>query len=90
MQVLFRPAFMKDFYALEPEMRLQVEKLCGEVIPTTKDIREIVGYDIKPLRGFKDCYRVKLGKYRVGFKREGEVIIFARVLHRKDIYRYFP
>jgi mRNA-degrading endonuclease RelE of RelBE toxin-antitoxin system len=31
-----------------------------------------------------------VGNYRLGLIIEAETVIFVRVLHRKEIYRYFP
>ncbi|MCC5620529.1 type II toxin-antitoxin system RelE/ParE family toxin [Nostoc sp. CHAB 5715] len=33
---------------------------------------------------------MRVGDYRIGFTVAGDTITFVRVLHRKDIYRYFP
>jgi mRNA interferase RelE/StbE len=46
--------------------------------------------DIKKLKGFKNAYRIRIGNYRLGFYFEKGTIEFARLLHRKDIYRSFP
>lgn len=53
-------------------------------------MQEVGNYDIKPIAGFKGYYRMRLGNYRMGFKKEEAAIIFMRVLHRKDLYKYFP
>ena len=46
--------------------------------------------DLKKLKGYKNAYRIKMGDYRIGFLwLEGSVHL-SRILHRKDIYRYFP
>jgi mRNA-degrading endonuclease RelE of RelBE toxin-antitoxin system len=47
-------------------------------------------YDISNIKGFRGYYRVRLGDYRIGFKKEREFIVFMRVKHRKDIYKNFP
>ena len=44
----------------------------------------------KKLRGAKDSYLIRFGKYRIGFKFEDKRINIYRVLHRKDIYSRFP
>ncbi len=46
--------------------------------------------NLKKLAGAKNAYRVRLGDYRVGFFYENGVVEFARILHRKEIYRAFP
>ncbi len=46
--------------------------------------------NIKKLRGFKSAYRIRIGDYRIGIFVEGDVVQFARIVHRKDIYKVFP
>ncbi len=45
---------------------------------------------IKKLVGHKSAFRIRIGDYRVGFFYEDRKIIFARIIHRKDIYKLFP
>lgn len=42
------------------------------------------------LKGYQTYYRIRFGNYRVGVGYEEDVLTFQRVLHRKEIYRYFP
>ncbi|MGL4377778.1 MAG: type II toxin-antitoxin system RelE family toxin [Microcoleaceae cyanobacterium] len=42
------------------------------------------------MKGDDNAYRLRVGDYRIGFYFDDETITFVRVLHRKDIYRYFP
>jgi mRNA interferase RelE/StbE len=44
----------------------------------------------KKLKGHKSAFRVRIADYRVGVFKEGNKIIFARIVHRKDIYTVFP
>jgi len=90
MKTFFKPTFIKDFNSLNPEIRQQAKKFCVEAVPAVRHLRDLSEYNIKPLKGFKDYYRVRLGDHRIGFKKEGNAIIFMRVLDRRDIYRYFP
>ena len=46
--------------------------------------------NLKKLRGGGAYYRVRLGDYRVGLVVEENAIVFVRVLHRREVYRYFP
>ena len=36
------------------------------------------------------AYRLRLGDYRVGIFLVEGVVEFARVVHRRDIYKVFP
>ena len=57
----------------------------AESAKTLRDIR-----NLKKLKGYKSAYRVRLGDYRIGLIIEGGVVQFARILHRREIYRLFP
>jgi mRNA interferase RelE/StbE len=46
--------------------------------------------NLEKLEGFKSAYRIRIGDYRLGCLCDAETVIFARFLHRKDIYRMFP
>ncbi len=56
-----------------------------EVARSTRDLQ-----NCKKLKGHKSAYRIKLDTYRIGFIFEKGVVELTTVLHRKDIYRYFP
>lgn len=45
---------------------------------------------IKKLQGKMNYYRIRVGNYRMGIKVSEGVVSFIRILHRKEIYRYFP
>ncbi|MEH1829111.1 MAG: type II toxin-antitoxin system RelE/ParE family toxin [Nostoc sp.] len=45
--------------------------------------------NLKKLQGYENAYRIRVGDYRIGIIFDGETVLFQRVLHRKDIYRYF-
>ena len=44
----------------------------------------------KKLTGYKTAYRIRMGQYRIGFYYENKTVELVRILHRKEIYRYFP
>jgi len=47
--------------------------------------------NLKKLTGFKDCYRIKVGNYRIGLQStKDHEIILTRFLDRKEIYRRWP
>ena len=46
--------------------------------------------NIKKLAGFSNAYRIRSGNIRLGVFVDGDTIEFARVAHRKNIYKIFP
>jgi len=47
--------------------------------------------NIEKMRGFDSYYKARFGSYRVGMKQESDgTLVVQIVMHRKEIYRYFP
>lgn len=90
MEVFFKPNFIKDFKKLPYEIKNEVKIICYDIFPSLKSLKDAENYKIKSIQGFKNYFRIKLGNYRIGFKKENESVIFMRILHRKDIYKNFP
>ena len=89
MKVEYLPSFLKDLKALKSAPVFeQVKAIVFEEIPNLTDLQTII--NLKKLKSDDSAYRLRVGDYRIGFYFDGETITFVRVLHRKDIYRYFP
>ncbi|MEH2352947.1 type II toxin-antitoxin system RelE family toxin [Nostoc sp.] len=89
MNTQYLSSFIKDLKALKSTPYYETIKvLAFEDIPQISNFEEIT--NIKKLQGYDDIYRIRIGDYRIGIIFDGETLIFQRVLHRKDIYRYFP
>ena len=85
MKAEYLPSFIKDLKALRgtPEER-RIRKLVFDEIESLNTLEQLPGF--KRLRGYRNAYQLRVGEYRV----DGRTLTFARVLNRKDIYRYFP
>ena len=88
MKVKFKNAFLKDLKKLPDGVKQQIERLVYVDIPDIDQFSDI--RSIKKIEGYENYYRIRKGNYRIGFEKREEFIVFHRVLHRKDIYRYFP
>lgn len=83
------PSFIKDLKALKSTPVFEsVKSLVFDEIPSYSSLDEI--NNLKKLKDADSTYRIRVGDYRVGFTVVGDIVTFVRVLHRKDIYRYFP
>lgn len=90
MKVFFKASFIKDFKKLPFAVRREVRFICTDIFSKLLNMRDYLG-DIRPLHGHPDYYRIRVGDYRIGFKKAKDGgIEFMRVRHRKDIYRHFP
>jgi mRNA interferase RelE/StbE len=88
MEVKFSKPFEKDLkFVAEKLLVLKVDEIINTLIHS-KSLSEI--RNLKKIKGHKDCYRIRIGNYRLGLQLEGKTIWLARLMHRKEIYRYFP
>ena len=88
MTLEFRTSFTRDLG------RVRDRSLLKRVKETIEEVEAAVGVlDIKNLKKLRTegrYYRIRLGDYRIGLIIEDNTIVFARLLHRSEIYRYFP
>jgi len=87
-KTLYKRTFIRDLSSLPEQVKEKIQTIVFNEIPNMQDISQISG--LKKIRGHKRYYRIKIGGYRIGIEIRENTIVFMRVLHRKDIYRYFP
>jgi mRNA interferase RelE/StbE len=88
MQVEFLKSFSKDIDKIRIKfIKSNLIKLIN-LVESVDNIEKIP--NIKKLSGHKSAYRIRLADYRIGFFYEHDKVIFARMVHRKDIYKVFP
>lgn len=88
MKTTFAASFERDLRRIqERRIRQAVLEIIGKVEAASHP-GEIAG--LKKLRADGDYFRLRIGDYRLGFTIEGDVVRFVRLLHRSEIYRYFP
>jgi mRNA interferase RelE/StbE len=89
MQIEYTVKFVKDLKALKGVASFsKIKNIAFEIAPEIETIGQFPNC-IK-MEGYENYYRIRMGDFRIGLKMEGEKLVFMRVLHRKDIYRYFP
>ncbi len=88
MKVRFKARFAKDLRALKDKALLERIKELIANVEAAQRLAEVS--NLKKLRGGGGYYRVRIGDYRVGLATEEGAVVFVRVLHRREVYRYFP
>ena len=88
MKVLVNKKFLKDLVTLPAKERAKIEKVVFTDASNYTSFAQIP--HIGKLKGYRNYYKIRFGDYRIGLKYEDDILIFERVLHRKDIYRYYP
>jgi mRNA interferase RelE/StbE len=87
-KVEFRKSFEKDLGKIRDRDLLSRIKAVIEEVENVETLLEIS--NIKKLKADGNYYRMRVSNYRIGFAENEDVITFVRVLHRKEMYRYFP
>jgi mRNA interferase RelE/StbE len=88
MQILFEESFERDLKKIKDKLvRRKLKQIIKEirVVENKNQIR-----NLKKLKDRKLYYRIRIGEYRIGIEIIKDKFIFTRILHRKDIYKYFP
>ncbi|MBD2778305.1 type II toxin-antitoxin system RelE family toxin [Iningainema tapete] len=88
MKVEFKKSFEKDLGNIRKEALLQRIKAVIEEVEIADNLGNVS--NLKKIKADGEYYRIKVGDYRIGIKLDENIVIFVRVLHRKDVYRYFP
>lgn len=87
MKVEFLRSFDKDLKTLDLNTKKKVLSVILE-FEKARDLRDIK--DVKKLVGHTRAYRLRIGRYRLGFFSTGDAVELARLVDRKDIYKLFP
>lgn len=88
MKVVFESSFARDLKRIKDKSLLaQIQETIDDVkaADVLNDVRHL-----KKMQGYETFYRIRLKEYRIGIEVAGNEVVFVRILHRKDIYRYFP
>ena len=89
MKTEYLPSFTKDLKKLKKtSIYSEIKTLVFQTIPDYQNLTQIK--NLKKIKGHNNAYRIKVGDYRIGIFIKKETITFSRVLHRRDVYRYFP
>ena len=89
MKTEYLPTFIKDLKCLKSTLAYtKIKNLVFQDILAYQHLSDIS--NLKKLKGEDNAYRIRVGSYRIGFFVEDDRITFARVLHRREFYRYFP
>lgn len=87
--VLHGRRFYRELAQVPANVRQRAEDLAfGEAIRQDP----YLGGRVERLHGHPECYKIRIGDYRIGLLIDPtrRVIEFRRILHRREIYRYFP
>lgn len=88
MKVAYRASFARDLRAIKNQALLNRIRTVIEKLEMAESLASVPG--LKKLQARGDCYRIRVGDYRIGLTVEKDAVTFVRILHRREVYRYFP
>ncbi len=88
MEILINKRFLKDLAEIPVRDRRRIEKFVFEDIQKVDSTYHIPNFS--KLSGYDNYFKIRFGDYRAGIRIEGNVLVFERVLHRKNIYKFYP
>ncbi len=88
MKVRFQESFGKDLRRLRDKALLARIRETLQAVENAERLDEVP--HLRKLQGGEKYYRIRIGDYRIGLILEGNVAVFVRALHRREVYRYFP
>ena len=88
MNLAFTRSFAKDLRQIRDTSVLERLQEVIQEIEAAGSIQDLK--NLKKLSTESRHYRLRIGDYRLGMAIEADTVTLVRILHRKDIYRYFP
>ncbi len=88
MEIRINKTFLKELAKIPASQRKKIEQFVFNDTAAFKRQEDIP--NLRKLKGYKYYYRIRFGNYRVGVRIQNDILIFERLLHRKDIYKFFP
>jgi mRNA-degrading endonuclease RelE of RelBE toxin-antitoxin system len=83
-EIFFKPSAEREFRRLPKDAQRRFVKA---LVPLAEDsTRPRPGLDVKPLRGVKDTWRLRVGDYRGIYVVEPGKVTFTRFGRRSNIY----
>jgi mRNA interferase RelE/StbE len=88
MTTVFRAAFLKDLEQItDARLLARIEK----TIHALERASSVGGVpQVKRLQGYSRFYRIRIGDYRLGVHLVDDRVECVRILHRREIFRFFP
>jgi len=82
--------FLKQLSKIPSNLRSRIEEFVFKELPLTSSISE--SGKLEKITGYKNFYKVRFGDYRlrIELKNKDGGFVIRTVMHRKEIYKYFP
>ena len=83
-EIFFKPSAEREFHRLPGDIQRRFAR-AFEVL-AEEPTRSRTGLDVRPVRGAKDTWRLRVGEYRGIYEVEPGKVRFTRFGHRSNVY----
>ena len=88
MEVSYSKKFLKQLAGVPSETRVKIEVFVFNELVSVSSVSSLG--KVEKMQGYDGFYKVRFGNYRLGLVIENEVITVKTVMHRREIYKFFP
>ena len=88
LQIRINKTFLKELSRMPTGQRTKIEQFIFKETSAFTQLSDLP--NLKKLKGYKNYYRIRFGNYRAGIRLQNDTLIFERLLHRRDIYKFYP
>jgi len=83
MEIKYHKKAVKFINSLPMQERLRIKSAVQNLLDNPSVC------DIKPLQGYKNLYRMRVGNYRVIYTKDNVILFIADIGNRGDIYKQY-
>ena len=84
----YNKKFLNDLSQIPKKQRLKIETFVFSEVMKYKAPNDIP--NLNKLKGYTNYYKIRFGNYRAGIRLTENILIFERILHRKELYKFYP
>lgn len=88
MTFFYQKKFLKDMAGIPMPLRKKIEEFVFTRLSSLNKFTELK--EAERMTGYPHYYKIRFGDYRLGLHFYDGNITLERILHRKEIYRFFP
>lgn len=88
MEVSYSKKFLKQLAGIPLETREKIETFVFTDLASATSFSSVG--KVEKMQGYDRFYKVRFGSYRLGLVAENNRVVVKVVMHRKEIYKFFP
>ena len=88
MEVRYSKKFLKQLTDVPDDIRSKIESFVFDELVLASSIYEMG--KVEKMKGYDGFYKVRFSSFRLGLVVENQIITVKTVMHRKEIYKFFP